>query len=68
MAEELIKPDIIDKALKVGTGPDAYIVLEWNRQTRTFFDRGNKPREGARYCLKCKRFNGKLAYFAIERF
>ncbi len=66
MAEEAeIREDIIDRALKIKKGPPAFIVLKWNGSTRQFFDKGNKPRQGRKYVLKCTRNDGKHSYFDI---
>ena len=63
-----IKEDIIDRPVRVGKGPKAAMVLEYNRGTREIFDNGNHPRQGRRYCLKCIRYDGKRGYFCWERF
>jgi hypothetical protein len=58
--------ELLGKIVRVGHGPKANFVLEWNRQTMGLFDRGNKPKIGNKYCFKCVRFDGKHGYFVLE--
>ena len=63
-----IKEDILDRPIIIGKGPKAAMVINWNRGTRQIFDKGNPPRQGRRYCLKCIRYDGKKGFFVWEKF
>jgi len=58
---------VTKKPIRFKKGPEAHVVMEWNRANMSAFDRGRKPRQGNRYCLKCIRMDGKHAYFSWER-
>jgi len=66
--EPEIKGDVMDRPIRVGKGPKSVYVFEFNRSTREVFDKGNHPRQGRRYCLKCIRYDGKKGFFVWERF
>lgn len=62
-----LEQDVLKKPIKVGQGPEAFLVVEWNRNMSKIFDKGNPPRQGRRYCLKCIRYDGRKGYFGLER-
>ena len=61
-----LKEDIVDRPLLDGKHVPSYMILEWNRGTKKFFDKGKHPRKGRRYCFKCIGFDGVRGYFALE--
>jgi len=71
-----IKQEVIDKPVEeavskpekgVMGGPDAYFIVEWNRQTMKMFNKYRKPKQGRRYCLKCVRNDGRRIYFVLDQ-
>jgi len=65
--EPKTEQEVRKKAIKATSGsPLCYEVIEWNRSTRNMFYRGQKPKQGRRYCLQCMRFDGKRAYFILR--
>ena len=58
--------DILKGKINKGHGADACFIMEWNSKTRPVFDRGNKPKLGNKYVLKCVGFNGSECRFVIE--
>ena len=52
--------------VKARTGEPSCFIMQWNSSTRQTFDRGNKPKLGNKYVLKCVGFNGVEARFVIE--
>jgi len=66
MGVKEIEQEIVDKAEKDGKGPLSYMILDWNRSTQQMFRKGKKPRQGARFVLRCSRSDGKRMYFELE--
>jgi hypothetical protein len=66
MVTKPIESDLVIKKGVDSVGPPSFMIVEWNRQTQKIFRKGNLPRRGKRYVLRCEGFDGKRAYFILD--